>query len=192
MDDFLNIVLVRCKAKNSKEPSLASTVDGLLFLYPHYLDNLSRFWRKYYFWNAPSMITLRLQSRNTLQVDQFSFYHAKLVQVSFGATLVMGCTTACPVLNTVFSENNSNKYCCDRDFCNSPSNVPQPNNVIQVLVTTTSSIINYTTTGQSILKCKFGSSGSNSATIICPSSLYFCGVSFFSSFLIWNKFEIPL
>ena len=45
MDDFLNIVLVRCKAKNSKEPSLASTVDGLLFLYPHYLDNLSLFWR---------------------------------------------------------------------------------------------------------------------------------------------------
>ena len=45
LDDCLNLILVRCKAKNRKEPSLASTVDGLLFLYPHYLDNYSRFWR---------------------------------------------------------------------------------------------------------------------------------------------------
>jgi hypothetical protein len=87
----------------------------------------------------------------------------------------MGCVSmnACAVFNTVYYENNANKYCCNSDFCNSPSIVQKP--VILPPTTTQAPITTSTTTSQG-LKCKFGSSGGPVSTIACPNSSYFCGV----------------
>ncbi len=87
----------------------------------------------------------------------------------------MGCIDAsiCLAINYVYNENNTNKYCCNSDFCNTPSIFQKtviPAN--EILFTTTP-----TTVGQTPLKCKFGSSGENIYLITCPNSSYYCGVS---------------
>ena len=100
--------------------------------------------------------------------------------VSFGSTLVMGCSpaSACPIVNNVFSENNANKYCCGIDFCNFPSIVAtnkQP--VTKIQTTANIPAVVTTTTLKATLTCKFGSSGGPVSSIVCPSELYYCGVS---------------